>query len=214
MRIWLHAHRRLPVLAVSVALAAASLSLAAPPAVAATTGPGATAAASTRVADPDNVLGRVGNTYDVSVGAEVNPEGINVSGEIVSYECEPGQATACDRVAWHRLVAAGPVAIRVKEDGSATMTATVAETGARDGRLIRVFDVQLTVTAGTLRVRQNCRLCAFTDADGNTYGQKWWVRQWVDATASGAIGPFDVVAGPATTARSSKYQVKSSVLQG
>ena len=202
--------RRLSALA---AFAVAALIVTAPPASAAT-GPGASAGVSTWVADPDNDLGRVGNAYDISVGAEVNPEGIAVSGEIVSFDCAPGQTTGCDQVAWHRLVAAGPTSVKVKEDGSATVTATVAETGARDGRQIRVFDVRLAVTAGTLTLQQNCQQCSFTDSDGNTYSQRKWVRQWESSTASGTIGVFPVVAGPATTGRSSKYQVKSSVLQG
>jgi hypothetical protein len=205
--------RRLSVLAAAAALAATALTVAAPPASAAT-GPGASAGVSTRIADPGNALGRVGNTYDVSVSGEVNPEGIAVSGEILSYDCAAGQTTGCTQVAWHRLVAAGPVAVKVKEDGSATMTATVAETGARDARPIRVFDVRLAVTAGTLTLAQNCQLCSFTDSAGNTYGQSEWVRQWDNATASGTIGAFHVVAGPATTGRSGKYQVKSSVLEG
>jgi hypothetical protein len=207
------ARRRLSLFAAAATMAAAVLTLAASPASAAT-GPGASAAVSTWIADPDNALGRVGNAYDISVGGEVNPEGIALSGQIISYDCAPGQTTGCDQVAWHRLVAAGPVAVKVKEDGSATMTATVAETGARDARQIRVFKVNLTVTAGTLALAQNCKLCSFTDSAGNTYGQSKYVREWNNATASGTIGVFHVVAGAATTTSTTKYQVKSSVLEG
>lgn len=210
----LHAvRRRLPAVAAVATLAVATLTVAAAPASAAT-GPGASAGVSTWVADPDNALGRVGNAYDISVGGEVNPEGIAVSGQIISYDCAPGQTTGCDQVAWHRLVAAGPTSVKVKEDGSAALSATVAETGARDARQIRVFDVHLAVTAGTLTLAQNCQACSFTDSDANTYTQRKWVREWENSTASGTLGVFQVVAGPATTAWSSKYQVKSSVLQG
>ena len=37
------------------------------------------------------------------------------------------------------------------------------------------------------------------------------VKQWTSSTASGTIGDFAVIAGPATPATSGKYWVKSSV---
>ena len=128
----------------------------------------------------------------VQVGVDDNPEGPLVGGGVTSYDCEPGQLLGdCDRVALHRLVAAGPVSVRVSGDGSAQLTATVAEVRVRDGRQLRVFDVDLAVTAGNLTLRQNC-VCTFTGSDGTTYTQSKFVKQWSGATASGTIGVFEV----------------------
>ena len=197
--------------AAGVAIAAV-LTLAAPSALAAT-GPGASAYVSTRVDDPGDALGRPGNVHMVQLGVDVNPEGDVVRGDVTSYNCEPGQLLGdCDRVALHRIVAAGPVSVRVRGDGSAHVTATVAEVRVRDGRQLRVFDVDLDVGPGNLTLRRNC-LCSFTAPDGTTYIQGEFVKQWTSATASGTIGDFDVVAGPSTPATSGKYWVRSSVPQ-
>jgi hypothetical protein len=199
-------------LAAAVAAVAAALTLAAPPASAAT-GPGASAYVTTRVDDPGDTLGRAGNVHFVDVGVDANPEGDVLAGDVVSYNCEPGQPLGdCDRVALHRLVAAGPVSVRVRSDGSAQVTATVAEVRVRDGRQLRVFDVDLAVGPGNLTSRRNC-VCAFTGPDGTTYTQDIFVKQWTGATASGTIGDFAVAAGPSTPATSGKYWVRSSVPQ-
>lgn len=195
-----------------VATAAAALTLVAPPAWAAT-GPGASAYVWTRVDDPGDSLGRAGNVHMVQLGVDANPEGDVVTGEVTSYDCQPGQLLGdCDRVSLHRLVAVGPVSIRVRSDGRAQVTVTVAEVRARDGRQLRVFDVDLAVGPGILTSRRNC-LCSFTGADGTTYIQREFAKQWTSATASGTIGDFDVVAGPSTPATSGKYWVQSSVPQ-
>jgi hypothetical protein len=199
-------------LAAAVAAVAATLTLAAPPASAAT-GAGASAYVSTRVDDPGDALGRPGNVHTVQFGVDANPEGAVVAGEVVSYICEPGQLLGdCDRYSRHRLVVAGPVSVRVRSDGSAQVTATVAEVAVRDGRQLRVFEVDLAVGPGNLTLRQNC-ICGFTGPDGTTYTQDMFVKQWTGATASGTIGDFDVVAGPSTPATTGKYWVKSSVPQ-
>lgn len=191
-----------------VALAAA-VTIAVPPASAAT-GPGGSAYASTRIDDPTDALGRAGNVHMVQVGVDVNPEGGIATGEIRSYDCEPGQLLGdCDRAALHRLVQAGPVAVRVRVDGSAQVTATVAEIRVRDGRQLRVFDVALDVSAGNVTLRQNCA-CGFTGPDGTNYTQRTFVKQWTGNTAAGTIGDFAVVAGAGTTATSGKYWVRSS----
>ncbi len=196
-------------LAVAAVAAAAALTLVASPASAAT-GPGNSAHVSTRVDDPGDVLRRAGNVHMVQVGVDVNPEGPQVGGGVTSYDCEPGQLLGdCDRVALHRLVAAGPVSVRVSGDGSAQLTATVAEVRVRDGRQLRVFDVDLAVGPGNLTLRQNC-VCSFTGSDGTTYTQSMFVKQWSGATASGTIGVFEVVSGPSTTANSRKYWVSAS----
>lgn len=198
--------------AAAVATVVAALTLAAPPAWAAT-GPGASAYVSTRVDDPSDTLGRAGNVHMVQLAVDANPEGDVVSGDIASYDCEPGQLLGdCDRVALHRLVAAGPVSVRVRSDGSAQVTVTVAEVRVRDGRQLRVFDVDLAVGAGILTSRRNC-LCSFTGSDGTTFIQRTFVKQWTSATASGTIGDFDVAPGPSTPATSGKYWVRSSVPQ-
>lgn len=198
--------------AAAVAIVVAALTLVAPPAWAAT-GPGASAYVWTRVDDPGNALGRAGNVHMVQLGVDANPEGDVVAGDVVSYNCEPGQLLGdCDRVALHRLVAAGPVSIRVRRDGSAQVTVTVAEERVRDGRQLRVFDVDLAVGPGFLTSRRDC-LCSFTGSDGTTYIQRKFAKQWTSATASGTIGDFDVTAGPSTPATSGKYWVRSSVPQ-
>ena len=203
-----HLTRR--VLISAVAVAAAALTLAAPPASAAI-GVGASASMSTRVDDPNDAIGRLGNVHLVDIGVIANPEGSVVGGEIISYTCDPGAPlSACDRVSLTRLVGAGPVSVKVRSDGSATVTATVAEVRFRDGRQLRVFDVSLTVGPGTLQFRGNCT-CGFTAADGTTYTQRQFVKQWYGSTASGTIGKIPVVAGAATVASTAKFTVKSSV---
>ena len=178
--------RRLVVVA---AVAAASLTIAAPPASAAT-GPGASAYVSTRVDDPGDVLGRPGNVHMVQLGVDNNPEGPVAAGDIVSYDCEPGQLLGdCDRVAWHHLVAAGPITIRVSADGSAQVTTTVAALRHRDGRQLYLLDVDLAVGPGFLTLRQNC-VCAFTGSDGTTYTQDMFVKQWTGSTGSGHDRPL------------------------
>jgi hypothetical protein len=168
---------------------------------------------STRVDDPSDALGRLGNVHLLQFGVDANPEGTVVAGGITSYNCDPGQPLGdCDRVALTRLVAAGPVSIRVHSDGSAEITATVAEERVRDGRRLRVFDVDLAFGPGSLTLRRNCT-CGFTARDGTTYTQQMFVKQWTGATASGTIGVFDVGAGEGTQATSGKYWVKSSVPQ-
>ena len=57
----------------AVAIVATALTLAAPPASAAT-GKGASAYVSTRIDDPTDALGRLGNVHLVSVGVDANPE--------------------------------------------------------------------------------------------------------------------------------------------
>jgi hypothetical protein len=199
-------------LVVAVSVIVAALTLAPSPASAAT-GAGASASVWTRVDDPGDALGRYGNVHMVQLGVDANPEGDVVAGSVTSYDCEPGQLLGdCDRVALNRLVAAGPVTIRVRSDGSAQFTATVAEVRSRDGRQLRVFDVVLAVGPGNLTLRRNC-ICAFTAPDGTTYTQDVFVKQWTGGTASGTIGDFAVIAGPGSPATSGKYWVKSSVPQ-
>jgi hypothetical protein len=65
------------------------------------------------------------------------------------------------------------------------------------------------VTAGNLTLRRNC-ICGFSLADGTTFIQDMFVKQWTGSTASGAIGVFGVVPGAGTQATSEKYWVKSS----
>lgn len=196
-------------LAVAVAIAAAGVALTPQPA-AAETGVGLRAYASTRVDDPNDQLRRAGNVHMIDIAADVNPEGVYVRGTITSYDCAPGQLLGdCDRVAAHRLVDAGPVAVTVKKDGSAQLTATVAEIRIRDDRQLREFDVNLAVTAGNLTARQNCT-CTFSLSDGTTFVQRQFVKQWTGSTASGTVGVFPVAAGAGTSATSGKYWVKSS----
>jgi hypothetical protein len=203
-----HLTRR--VLVPAVAAVAAALTLSAPPASAAI-GPGASASVQTRVDDPNDLLGRLGNVHLVQVGVIHNPEGDVVGGEITSYTCDPGQPLGqCDRVSLTRLVGAGPVTIKVRGDGSATLSATVAEVRERDGKQLRVFDVNLTVGPGTLELRRNCT-CGFTAADGTSYTQRQFVKQWYDNTASGTVGKIPVTAGAATVASTGKFTVKTSV---
>jgi hypothetical protein len=208
-------------LAVAAAAAAAAVTLAAPPASAAT-GPGASVSVLTRVDDQGDGLKRAGNLHIVRLGVDDNPEGAVVAGEITSYDCEPGPNWPppgtglygeCDRVAYHRLAAAGPVSIRVSSDGSAQLTTTVAEVRIRDGRQLRVLDVDVAVTPGNLTLRRNC-VCSVTGPNGTAYTQDMFVKQWTGNTASGTIGVFELVPGPGvpTAASSSKYWVSSSVL--
>jgi hypothetical protein len=197
-------------LATTVAVVAIVLTLAAPPASAAT-GTGASAYVSTRIDDPTDALGRPGNVHLVSVGVDANPEGDQVSGEVTSYNCEPGAPlSACTRASLNRLVPNGPVTIKVRSDGSAEFNVSVAEVRFRDGRQLRVFDVDLAVGPGNLTSRGNCT-CGFNAPDGMTYTQVKFFKQWTGATASGTIGVFPVAAGAATVGMSGKYWVKSSV---
>jgi hypothetical protein len=189
--------------------AAVVLVMVSTPATAAT-GPGSRAYVSTRIDDPADSLSRAGNVHMVQVGVDVNPEGVAVSGDITSYDCEPGQLLGdCDRVSLHRLASTGVASVSVHPDGHAEVTAEVAELRARDGRQLRVIDVDLTVGTGNLTLRQNCE-CTFTGPDGVTYVQRMFVKQWTGGTASGSIGVFEVEPGPATSATSGKYWVKSS----
>jgi len=205
--------RRLPrrCLAGAVAIVATGLTLAVPQPASAATGTGASAYVSTRVDDPTDALRRLGNVHLVSVGVDANPEGDQVSGEVTSYNCEPGAPlSACDRVALNRLVANGPVTIKVRSDGSADFSVSVAEVRFRDGRQLRTFDVDLNVEPGDLTSRGNCT-CGFSAPDGTTYTQAKFIKQWTGASASGTIGVYPVVAGAATVGMSGKYWVKSSV---
>ena len=196
----------------AVAVVAAALPLAAPPATAAT-GAGASASVWTRVDDPGDALGLPGNVHRVQLGVDHNPEGDAVAGEVASYNCEPGQLLGdCDRVSLHRFAPAGPVSIKVRSDGSAQVTARVAELRNRDGHQLGIIDVALSVGPGNLTLRRNCT-CGFTGPDGTTYTQDMFVKQWTGSTASGTIGDFAVTAGPATPATTGKYWVKSSVPQ-
>lgn len=197
-------------LAVAVVVVATALTLTAPPASAAT-GTGASAYVSTRIDDPTDALGRLGNVHLVSVGVDANPEGDQVSGEVTSYTCDPGAPLSqCDRVALNRLVANGPVTIKVRSDGSAQFNVSVAEVRLRDGRQLRVFDVDLAVGPGNLTSRGNCT-CGFSAPNGTTYTQRTFFKQWTGASATGTIGVYPVTAGAATVGRSGKYWVKSSV---
>ncbi len=112
-------------------------------------------------------------------------------------------------MAWNRLVVAGPVPVTSSADGSAHATARVAEVRVRDGRQLRLLDVDLEVSPGNLTTRRNY-VCSFTAADGTTYTQGMFVKQWTSATASGSIGVFDLVPGPATPATSTTSRLRSS----
>ncbi|MGL5826906.1 MAG: hypothetical protein ACRCYU_19160 [Nocardioides sp.] len=116
---------------------------------------GASAFVSARIDDRADTLGRTGNVHLINVGAEVNPEGWSIQGDITSYDCAAGQAiAACDRVTLHRLEPADPVTVTVHRDGSAHIRGNAHEVGRR-GRWLRTVNFAIDTGPGSVSVRQN-----------------------------------------------------------